>query len=257
MWYFDLWGFCSQFRTTPNQQTIYKIIFLCHLAVDFYITVVIIGFVSRPVTDTLGVLNDLMKLCSYTLMNWIFVCELNFKHRTHKKFWHIIQNINNNFFSHEYLCFRVYLIEMITYFIVFILMFLNSLIYVRRSELISFWFAYVFIMAYFKHYFFYYLFYLEFIKYELTELNHESLKICANIRLKMSHSNRFQKIRRFCEKVNELFKVVNDVFGWSNALAFPMAFLFIMNDINWLYWKIFNKYIVDVMGKSIFNANKT
>lgn len=252
MCYFDLWGFCSQFRTTPNQQTIYKIIFMCHLALDLYVTVVIVEFLKRPIGDSLGVLIDSMKLCPHTLMNWISVCELYFKHRTQNKFWNVIQNINEQFFSHDNLCFKAYLIEMIIYFIVLILMFLNYLIYVRRSELISFWIASIFIISFFKHYFFYYLFYSEFIKYELTQVERKSFEICTNVHLKLSHSNQFQKIRRLYESVNELFNVVNEVFRWSNAVGVPISFLLMLVDINWFYWKIFNKYQVDFLGKHLF-----
>lgn len=254
MCYFDLWGFCTQFRTAPNQQIIYRLIFMCHLVVDLYITIVIVRFLKRPVGDNLGTLNDAMKLFSNILFVWLPVSELYFKYRMQRKFWDIIKNIDRKFLRHERLCFKAYLIKMTIFFVVLIAMFSNSLSYVRRSELISFWFAYIFSVSFFKLYFFYYLFYLELIKFELNAVQLRLYGKCSNVQLRMASLHRFKWIRQFYSSIYDLCDVVNNVFGWSNAVAIPLSILLILVDINWIYWKLFNKYQVDVIGKNTPNC---
>lgn len=256
--YFDLWGFCTQVQ---KSQTVYRIILICHIIIATFVTLTIIVFMGRPVGDNLGVFNDSLKLYTHLIINWIPIIELYLKHRIQRKFWKIMHNIDKEFCSHQYLCFKSYLIKIILFFILLIAMFLNYLLCLHRSELITFWFSFIFIVSFCKNYFFYYLFYLEFIKYELKMVYRETKLMscyCERCTLKSSktflkkfYCNRFKWIRKYYGSIYDLCDIINTVFGWSNVFAIPMSFLLILADINWFYWKLYNKYRVDMIGKFI------
>lgn len=259
--YFDLWGFNTQFKKFPKHFD--RLIFIVHLILITMATFVIWIFLTRPVDDKLGSVNDSLKLFAILLVYWLSILELNFKQQIQRKFWKIAQNIDWQFCSRCRLSFRPYILKMVFYSLVFILLYQNyfvRLITLNKSGLYWFWFCYTFIYLFRTNQILCYLFYLEFINNQLKMIDYEISEILCvyksgNMKntkfiLEQFHRNRFKWFRKFHNSIYDLCDIVNSLFGWSNVAAIIISFHLILADTNWFYWKIFNKFRIDVIGNS-------
>lgn len=267
--YFDLWGFCTQFKVTPRQQKYDRFLFLLHLGLVSLATFGIAGYLFRPTNDNMGFLMDVLKLGANLIVYWFSIFELYSKQQMQRKFWKTLKQIGHRLYHDQFFRFDAFLIKMTIFFILLALMFLNyCILFISGDEsdaiLYFFWLSYTLIVVFCKHQTFYYLFYLEFIKHELNTCSNELFEIQCSFqsrRLKSGkifekkfYSNRFKWIRDFYASIYDLSDIVNMVFGWTNVASVSVSFLFILADTNWLYWKLFNKYRIDLIGK-IFSAS--
>lgn len=253
--YFNLCGFCTQFKTSSNQKKCDRLFFLFHLSLVSITTLGVYAFLNRPTNDNLGAMNDAMKLIANLIVYWLSILELNSKQKMQRKFWHILKQINQHHSPNQSFSFNAYLIKMIIYFVLLTSMFINYyIIFISGDEnaaiLYCFWFCFTLIVMFCKQYLFYYLFYLEFMKYELKIVSDELDKMRC-----FCEKAKFKWIRKFYETIYDLCDIVNAVFGWSNAVAISVSFLLILADINWMNWKLFNKYRIDLIGKSLMNIS--
>lgn len=263
--YYDFWGFCTLYKTPLRKPKYYRVIFAFHLFLVTFATVGIFLFLFRPINDVLGHLIDSLKLCAHLLVYWISIFELYLKQQTQQKFWNILNFIDKHLCSHRFNCFKSsYLLKIIVYFVIIMTFLLNYVIILfsmtaSNKSSYYFWFCYALIVLFHKHQAFYYLFYLEIIKYELKMVRNEldeMWQFCENQEMKSTKQfakvfqcKRFKWIRELYESIYDMNDVVNTVFGWSNIVAISFSFLLILADINWLYWKSFNKYRIDRIGK--------
>lgn len=258
--FFDLWGLCTEFKDSPRQLSFDRIIFVLHILLAIVFTVLTFVFLKRPVQDYLGIFNDSVKLNSMLLVYWLSILESYSTRRTLKKFWIIVQQIDQQFCSHQFLCFKSYFVKMITYFIFLIMFLLNYVWKISpNSDLHYFWFCFTSYQIYFNVRLFYYLFFLEFIKHELKAINQEVSAMLACLKrnklrnakdfIRIFHRNRFKWFRQYYGCVYELSNIINSVCGVINCAAIPLPFLLLLTDVNWFYWKILNMYDVDIIGK--------
>lgn len=260
--YFDLWGFSTQFEISKQQSVFNRVFLPLHLILVSMATTVIVIFLNRPTDDSLGSLNDILKLNSKLLIYWLSLLELNSKHRMQKQFWTILAEFNTQLRHKPYFNFRAYTIKMIVYFVLLMLFYLNYIsffIYSKINEMILYfmWISYFLVATYHKNHLFYYLLHLEFVIFKLKIVCNEldEMLNCTN-KVKESKNpqlnfpgNQLKWTRKCYESIYELCNVINGVFGCSNAAAIPLSFLLILTDINWIYWKIFNRYRIDLLGK--------
>lgn len=263
--YFDLWGFSTQFRQSLNHPKIVRTIFIVHIILAMITTLAVLKFVNRPNNDKLSSINDSIKLTAIVLVYWLSVIELYLKKETQRKFWTIVQNIDEYFCCHRHFHVKIYILKLTVYFILTIIMFLNflkRLILTKKSQLFYywFWFWYAFVELFRINQLFYYLFFLEFIKNELKMINNETNEMmCAykNGNLKKTkffvrkfHQHRLKWFREFYSSIYDLCTIINTVFGWSNLAAIIISFQLILTNFNWFYWKIFNQFHIDVIGNN-------
>lgn len=263
--YFDLWGFSTHFQT--SQLTRYRFIFAFHIIVASISTFWFVQFMRRPNNDQLGTFNDTFKLTGVLSVYWLSILELNFKQQIQRRFWIIVRKIDKEFCSHKNLRFRSYNLKMIIYFIVFALMYVNyfaELFRFNGSDLYGFWVCSAFVMIFYRKHMFYYLFYLEIVKHQLKMIDYEmsSMKcVCQSGKMKVGkvfrtfHHKRLKWFRDYYNSIYDLGDAINTIFGWSNAAAIGIAFGQILADTFWFYWKILNKYEIDVIGNNSAHNN--
>lgn len=253
--YFDIFGFCTHFNGIRNQSTVYRIIFIIHVILATVSSLIILSFLRRPIPDKLGAFNDSLKLCLTPVVYWLSIFELYSKQQTQKKFWNIIQQIERKFHAHHKLRFKAYVLIISMYSIFYVLMYFNYLLRIftdKKSVFMLFWSCFTFVGLFRTNQFFYYLLCMEFVKNELEmikfdvdEILHNKVKNCS----RTFDRHHFKSIRQFYDSIYDLKEIVNSVFGWSNVVAIIVSFQLLLAEINWFYWRIFNKFNSDVIGK--------
>lgn len=262
--YFDLLGFCSQYKVSRNRWKFDLFILTSHTILGLLTTLIIISYLMRPVDDQMGVLNDLLKFSVLFFVHWLSIIELHSKQKTQRKFWQYFWNIDQQFCSHHQFRLRNFLKKIKIYFTVSTFayfIFLHRLLANSGVKFLTFWLSYVFMVLIYQNRSFYYFFYLECVRYELKMVDHEigeMLFHCnsgkwKNIRMKklfMSqfHRKRFKWIREYFGLIYEMCNTINSVFGWSNVAVIICSFHLILYDINWFYWKLLNKYEFNMNG---------
>lgn len=260
MFYFDLWGFCTQFKRSPRQRNYDRLSFILHIVLCTIFTIFLFAYLKRPVQDNLGIFNDGIKLNAMLLVYWLSIIESYSSRKTQKKFWDIVQQIDQQFCSHRQVYFRIYIIKMVIYLTCLVLFLSNYICHILPdSELHYFWFFFTSFQIYYNNRLFYYLFFLEFIKHELECIEKEVGEMLNSLErsklqsakefLKKFHIERFKWVREYYGLVCDLCGIANDVCGWSNVAAVPLPFLLFMTNINWFYWKLLNLFEIDIVGK--------
>lgn len=208
LFYFDLWGFCTQFRS--NQPQFDRFILIFHILLASIVTNFISKYVYRPGNDRLGRVNDICKFTVLLLLQyWLSIFELYFKRQSQRHFWCYVHYIVKHFCSLQRFDLGFYPLKIKIYFTLSIIvngLFFKHLLTTTHTEFIYFWLCYLFIIWIYQNRSFYYLFYLEWIKHELKRVNHEATY----------HSN-FLKIKNlFTKKISsKSFQVVASIL-WFN-----------------------------------------
>lgn len=99
--YFDLWGFCSQFKRYPNQTKYFRLILALHTLLATVATVFISQYLAKSSKDKLGTINDILKFSFLLLVYWLSIFELYLKRRNQKQFWYITDYIDREFCSFQ------------------------------------------------------------------------------------------------------------------------------------------------------------
>lgn len=261
LFYFDLWGFCTQFR--PNQPQFDRFILVLHILLASITTTFISKYVFRPGNDRLGRVNDICKFTVLLLLYWLSIFELYFKRKSQRHFWCIVHYIDKHFCSLQRFDLGFYTLKIKIYLSLSIIanvFFFKRLLTTTLTEYIYFWLCYLFIIWIYQNRSFYYLFYLEWIKHELKRVNHEANEIVAtyysyflktnNLFTKKFHRNRFKWLRQYYGSTYDLCDAMNIVFGWSNAVTILGSVHLIVADFNWFYWKLLNKHNPNVIRKT-------
>lgn len=80
--YFDLLGFCSQYKVSTNRWKFDLFILTSHTILGLLTTlIIIISYLMRPV----DVLNDLLKFSVLFFVHWLSIIELYSKQKTQRK----------------------------------------------------------------------------------------------------------------------------------------------------------------------------
>lgn len=254
---FDLWGFSTQFIRSPNHSIIYRLIFFCHLILGSFVSFDILTILARPYFDILGQLNDSSKLGACIFLYWLSIIELFSKHKLSNKLWNIIEKIDEEFWSFKKDNFRSYILKLLLYtnfviaaFFNFVRIFLQEIytFQINKIHIPIFWCCFTFFMLFRLNQQFYYLFVLEFIKKTIKVLNYESCELMVTLRI---DGRRFKWFCKFYDTIHDLNDVINNIFDWSNFVAILFSFQLILNDINWFYWRILNRFELDIFGNKL------
>lgn len=261
--YFDVWGFSTHYKDSWCHKKNYQIIFVLHIVLASISTFVIVKFFERPNNDQLGTFTDALKLFGALTVYWVTILELYIRQHSQRQFWHIFRKIDIKFCNHQHLRFNKYIIKMVVYMILFLVMYFNYyiiLFHSSGSDLYDFWIVHSLLQMFLRNHLFYYLFFLEFIKHQLQIIQQETKlmiydnrkkKFDAGSILTMFHRKRLRWIRDYYDAVHDMCNVINEIFGWSNASAIIISFGQILGDTFWFYWKILNKYEIDLIGNHL------
>lgn len=264
LFYFDLWGFCTQFKRSTNQLKFDRLILMLHVFLASTVTSFIWKYLARPDDDKLGTVNDIMKFTNLLLVYWLSIFELYINRRIQKQFWYIVHYIDERFCSLQRFDLGHYPLKTKIYFTLTIFIhsiFFKRLLTTTRIEFFYFWISYLLVVWIYQNRSFYYLFYLEWIKHELKKVNHEAQQIVStyqssmmkngNERMKIFHRNRFKWLRQYYGSTYDLSDELNIIFGWSNVITILVSVHLILADLNWFYWKLYNKSNPNVIRKKI------
>lgn len=262
--YFNLLGFFTRIKRYPHQRQMDILILVVHSVVASFATYFIWLYLTRPVKDTLGTFNDILKFAVLLNSYYLSIFELYFNRHIQQHFWTLFTCVDQHFCSHQRFYLRNYLFQMKIYFAAAILSYIiyfNRLFANSRDKFLDFWFVYTYVVLIYQNRSFYYMFFMEVISYELQiidrELNemlfycgrfHSGYKKTKKIFLEKFHRNRFKWIRQYYATIYEMNCTINEVFGWSNVAAILLSFHLILADINWFYWKLLNKYEFSILG---------
>lgn len=265
LFYFDLWGYQSEFRTNSNQQKFDGFVLTLHIILASIFSVSIFTYLRNFSADILGTFNDTLKLYSILFVYWLTIVESFIQRDSQRKFWDIVARIDQQFCSHQNVCFKFYACKMALVYIISILLhayYAIRIFIVNQHVLYLFWTCYTAVVFFYTNRFFYYLFYMEFIKHQLQTIDQEigeillahkinRLYVYSKIsRIRNFHEDRFKWIRAYFGSVHDICTNTNSVFGWANVATILLPFLIFLTDINWFYWKVFNKYRTDPFGEA-------
>lgn len=268
LFYFDLWGFCTQFKPHPKQQKIDFFILFVHIVLALISTILIFTYLTRPIDDTLGTLNDTLKFTVLLVSYWLSIFELYFNKKILQNYWKLFEFMDHRFSSHQQFLLGNYLFKMKIYFVVSMsanCVYFQRLISNSGIKFLYFWISYVFVVLFYQNRSFYYLFFLEIVSYELNQIDREINQIlsdCDNLNNKFIRKkrifieefchNRFKWIRNYYQSIYDLNGIINKIFGWSNVVTILLSFHLVLADVNWFYWKLLNKYEFSILGNRSF-----
>lgn len=256
--YFSLLGFFPQFKRHPNQEKIDMLIFAIHLIGISIATFFIWMYLTRPVDDTLGTVNDVLKFTVLVGSYFLSIFELYAKRNIQKRFWILFRFIDQHLCNHERFSMAKYLSKMIIYFAVAILCYLvyfQSAVWSANDKYSNFWLSYIYAVLIYQNRLFYYMFFMETVSCELKLIDRELTEMlfyCNSLNSKRVHTKnmfldkfhriRFKWIRDYYAIIHQMNGTINSVFGWSNVAAILLSFHLLLTEINWFYWKLLNKY---------------
>lgn len=264
LFYFDIWGLCTQFKRCPNQQKIDSIILVLHVVLASTSSIFILKYITRPVDDTLGTLNDALKFSVLLTSYWLTIFELYFNRKVLQKYWKIFDIVDQHFCSHRQFLLGNYLIKMKIYFAgttMAYIIYLHRLVTNSGDRFLCFWISYVFVVSAYQHRSFYYLFFLETVLHELEFIDQEVGEMsydCDNLNSKFLRirndfreaffRQRFKWIRKYYQAIYDMSGTINNNFGWSNVSTILLSFHLVLADVNWFYWKLLNKFEFSILG---------
>lgn len=262
LFYFDLWGFCTQFKRSPKQRNFHRLTLATHTILAFVATSLIAKYLQRLDGDlSLRAVNDVLKFTVLLLVYWLSIFELYSKRYTQRKFWYIVDYIDKRFCSLQRFNLGKYPLKLQIYFLSSLFVYCIDFKQLFSVEFVSFWMCYLYVVWIHQNRSFYYLFYLEWIKQELKHVVHEanefvytyqtSMFQTKNYAIKHFHRNRFKWLRQYFGSIYDMTDVMNSVFGWSNVVTILVSVHLILADTNRLYWKILNRYNTSVIRKII------
>lgn len=262
--YFDCWGFCTGFQTTKRYDECYLVIFVLHIVMDFFAGWSIIVFLKRPTLDTLGLVNDVIKLGSILFVCFLSITESYFKRKTQRIFWLAFQKIEQSYRTKQSYQLQSYL-KKFAFFVITSMVssaYLLSFMYHHPDSIFmenpDFWFTYEFVTKLYQNRVLYYIFYLELVENELQMIEAMAENVAQSGRYFTNSTNNYQtlnhedNLKRICEYyqlTRELSEELNLVFGWSNAVTILFSFALILTESNWVYWRWYNQFsMVNMIG---------
>lgn len=215
LFYFDLWGFCTQFKRSPKQRNFHRLILATHTIVASVATSLIAKYMQRLDGDlSLRAVNDVLKFTVLLLVYWLSIFELYSKRYTQRKFWYIVHYIDKRFCSLQRFDLGKYPSKLQIYFLLSLFVYCIDFKQLFSVEFVSFWLCYLFVVWIYQNRSFYYLFYLEWIKQELKHVVHEANEIVyiyqtstfqtKNYAMEQFHRNRFKWLRQYFGSIYDL-----------------------------------------------------
>lgn len=146
---FDLFGFCTEHKSSRRYHRIIKIIFVLHIILAVVSTLVFIEYLNSQAQaiDTLGRINDVAKLSFELLLYWLSIWEMYLNREIQRLFFEDFRSIDTHLHDHQSFQLRSYRLKLLTQHLLGLiphLVFLIKVILCERS--VNFWCSYVFII---------------------------------------------------------------------------------------------------------------
>lgn len=264
--YFDFWGFCTEFQTTKRYGEFYSLILVFHILLILFTGWTFILTLKKHTDDSLGNINNALKLGSMLFVYLLSVIESFVKRPQQRQFWIIFQKVQKKFHSNESFQLRKYFLKFAYFITTSMISTVYFLYYLHKHNLVTadgwyFFLTFDIVTKIYQNRVMYYLFSLELIKIELNIIIRLATKAVkfSRIRIKTVIYRRNCRIMNYDETVNEISKYyqltrqmsenINHVFGWSNSVTILFAFGFILTELNTVYWRWYNEgEIIKMLG---------
>lgn len=245
---FDFFGYNTGSTILSKKQIIAFIICLVHILLSIFVTMTQFVSIAWSSYGFLQILNLCLQY-SVALFTIFFTIFDAIAHRkAHKRFWILVQCIDENFYSQSKFRFGCYIIKFVEHFSMMSLCtFLLTLVSNNTFFIII---CVIDIISEVRV--FYYIFCLEILYFQLKMIEIE-MKIIQNSLKKMKQEQlnsiklsvssircsfelkRLKWIRGYFGCVYEMANILNDIFGWSHVAAFLFQFYQLLTDLNWMY----------------------
>lgn len=255
---FDFFGFCTEYteeaNANKNQKQLRSIFIFCiHLLNFIVLCYFLYRFTQNPIIDfnAIAQVNDITKFIAINFLYIFVIVESILKRKSQRHFWKEYNNIqtqfNNNYIRWQNISFRFYYIKCFSHFVVVfsseLVMYAYIINHIGINQL---YYIFAFSTWFSMHQFrmFYYMFYLELIIYQLKVIDHDIDDLYNRNRSESSkqmifiNCKRLKKIRQHYGLIYTMTELLNDIFGWSHAIAVLYCFLLMLNQFNELIWCI-------------------
>lgn len=261
--YYDCWGFRTGWNTSSGYKKFIRSILILHIILVTIVTIHIVHYLTRLIiNDTLATVNDAAKFSGALIVYWSTIIESNLECKSKDRFWKIYRIIDERYCKHRTTKRHwPYLIKLFIYFLgvtLSYLLVLRNVIQFAGTKYVHFWLSYVLLMFVHQHRQFYSLFFLNLIENELKEIEKETNRMFNSFKSNkgvepMSRNYeiiRLKWIREYYKLVHQMCECMNEsVLGWSNVPVVLFSFGILLTDLNWMYWKWYNKQRILIFGE--------
>lgn len=221
--FFDAFGFNSGASKLSNHRTVIGLIQILHVVIVVLLTFFqfrLIFFILTPF-GIADVMNETVQYSALLYTYWLIIVDSLLQHRSHMRFWAIVEEINRNFCG-QLKCYRNYTIKLIEFHT---LLAFVSLITWSSNDWTMFdaGLAYSVLIKIVHIRMFYYIFCLDTVNFQLEMIE------CG------VKSQRLKRTREYIYNTHEMVDILNEIFGWSQVAAIPCCFYLLTTDINWVY----------------------
>lgn len=229
LYYFDVWGFCTEFSSSFHWKYFSITVFVVHNA--FLLFGLIFAIYEAKVDDSIStqvhLANDAMKTHFAMLTHWIIIIEAYFSRASQRKFWALISQAQQKGFPRPFKLRRftifIYNLSALLTFIQGWLIAYNHPRSLMKRKVYMLIFG-VYCQIYLNRIHFYTL-HVEIIRIFLEYL--------IDISRILSDASERTKFRKNCELLSDLIETINKIFGWSNAASILFAFNLLLAISNW------------------------
>lgn len=255
--FFDFCGFHTE---TPffgsKNQTVY--ISLVHCVCAIALTYFVFAHSTEPIIlgEVLPYLvNEILQIMNGMLTHWTIIIESYVQRDTQKQFWKIFRYIEQHHVKCKKSFLHTYKIKFIEFFSVVTIIQIIFTCYFTHyvGNYYFFRFAYLVSQIVYQYRVFYYLFYLDLIAFELNIIKKELKMVASRTHghyypMESINSNLLKEVNADCQRVFELIKCLNQIFGWSNFTTVLYCFHLPLTDSNWAVWELHQRTTVYITG---------
>lgn len=250
--FFDIFAYNTGSSKLSNTRLISILIYVLHILLIIFVSLYQLQFEALILSnyEFLEIFNQILQYLA-ALFTYLLTIVDSFVHRrAHKRFWNLVQRIDQHFYHQSRFTFRCYGWKFIEFFSI---MSLATYLISTVSNNTFFLLICVYdIIGEIRV--FYYLFCLEILHFQLKMIETE-LKIIQNTlnQTNADYSNltqfsessnrvsfefelqRLKWIRGYFHCAYEMVNLLNEIFGWSNVQAISFLFYLLLTDFNWMY----------------------
>lgn len=260
--FFDIFGYRTGVTMLSIRKTTASFILFVHFVLALLFTSIGFHLIVElsPLVGLIELINELIQYTVGVFTYWFIIFDSFFQHQYHLRFWKFLQKIDDKFCS-QHLGMSFYIGKLIEFFTTSISLF-TLLYFINTFPNLKIIFVYMALFSLCQIRLFYYIFCLTIIHHQLKMIENELIVMKRVSSLKYnqfhgkssSYSYEFQRFKWFREYfycINEMIKLLNKIFGWSQVAAVLCCFYFCATNLNWFY-SIHNKRsTIKIICKSI------
>lgn len=255
--FFDVWCYGTGFSILSNSRSGKFVVIFVHILIAMSFTLYEFRLIFE-LFALIGILNTINEAIQYTaalFTYWLIILDSFVYRRQHKKFWTILEYIDDHF-SSQYIDLKNYLWRFMEYVslstILYVLLIISNAFPKSNSV-----FAFIFLIIIWQIRMFYYILCLEIVLYQLKTIESEVLMMKRMYQLDISRASRFylfeskrmKWIQEYYYCISTMIELLNTFFSWSQAATILLCFYSFVTNLNWLYASIDEFSVTQIICK--------